>query len=247
MGAISDGEALAGSIGGVVGEVVGEAYADTHPEGFNPDAEDYDPELHKSLKKKGEILTQVSAALAAAFLGENPNVAACTALNAVHENAFAFPDVIGHKNDEINICEMELSNLENALDRAISSQERQALEIMVSQKKEQLLEARAYLSNLTGNKRAFQQAGDEAVGKIIATGTIENETLLGWIDPVNRFFDDIQERASRLPLMFVPELSNAPKGWDVLNYSQQTHFYQEMRIGQDFLGCATDMARIPTN
>jgi hypothetical protein len=94
MGAISDGEALAGFIGGVVGEVVGEAYADTHPEGFNPDAEDYDPDLHKSLKKKGEILTQVSAALAAAFLGENPNVAACTAFNAVHENALSLSHFI---------------------------------------------------------------------------------------------------------------------------------------------------------
>ncbi|NCQ67399.1 MAG: DUF637 domain-containing protein, partial [Alphaproteobacteria bacterium] len=89
MGAISDGEALAGSIGGVVGEVVGEAYADTHPEGFDPTHEDFDPSLRESLKNRGEILTQVSAALAAAFLGETPNVAACTAFNAVHENAFA--------------------------------------------------------------------------------------------------------------------------------------------------------------
>tara|TARA_R110002095_G_scaffold115920_1_gene101154 strand:- start:410 stop:1192 length:783 start_codon:yes stop_codon:yes gene_type:complete len=47
--------------------------------------------------------------------------------------------------------------------------------------------------------------------------------------------------------MFVPELSNAPTGWDVLNYSQQARFYQEMRVGQDFVGCVTDMVRIPKN
>jgi len=81
----------------------------------------------------------------------------------------------------------------------------------------------------------------------MATGAIENEALLGWINPINKFLDGIQESTSNLSLAFAPEFSSALTGWDVLNYSQQAHLYQEMRIGEDFVGCVTNMAKIPTN
>lgn len=88
MGALSDGKALAGFIGAAVGEVVGEAYATGNPEAFDANHENYDPHLRDSLQYKGEALAQVTAALAASVLGQNPNTAAHTAHNAVTENSF---------------------------------------------------------------------------------------------------------------------------------------------------------------
>jgi hypothetical protein len=69
----------------------------------------------------------------------------------------------------------------------------------------------------------------------MATGNIENETIRGLIDPVNRFFDGIQESSARITSTFIPEIVLNPRGWDVLEYSHRAHLYQDMRVGQAFV------------
>ncbi|HBN21973.1 MAG TPA: hypothetical protein DD412_01895, partial [Holosporales bacterium] len=250
-GLISGGteEAFASAIGATIGEIVGESYEKAHRGGvYDPQHPSFNAKEREDMVKKGTMFSELSAAVFAGVLGQDPNAAARAANTAVTENSFEFPEVVKHKLDEISTCEMEIDNLKDALDQATSPQERQALAVKVSQKEQQLLEARSYLGNSTENQRMFQKASDEAFGKFMATGAIEDETLLWWINPVDRFLDGIQESSSRVPLRFVPsELSSAPTGWDVLHYSQQAHLYQEMRVGQDFVRCVTNMARIPKN
>ncbi len=83
--------------------MVGEAYADANPDAFDGTHEDFDLSLRENLQYKGEALAQVSAALAASVLGQDPNTAAHTAQNAVSENAFSvyLPTAPRYSQDQI--------------------------------------------------------------------------------------------------------------------------------------------------
>ncbi|HBN22456.1 MAG TPA: hypothetical protein DD412_04390, partial [Holosporales bacterium] len=188
MGAISDGEALAGAIGGVVGEVVGEAYVETHPEGFDTTSEDYDPTLRKSLQKKGEILTQVTSALAAAFLDQNPNVAACTALNAVTENSFSLHETQTHFQTAV-----EVEELQDALALETDSEKR-------AQIKEKISRRQNRLKIYEDKQAAYTQLGCDLLGPI------ENEMYLRVMNPWNERMDDIHRWTAEKRLMYSPEV-----------------------------------------
>jgi len=96
MGALSNGEVLAGIIGGIVGEVTGEAFADGNPEAFDTSHPDYNSEKRADYVRNGTALAQISAATVAGLLGQDPNTASRIAQTAVTENAFfVVPVIIG--------------------------------------------------------------------------------------------------------------------------------------------------------
>ena len=91
MGALS-GDPIAGAVGATVGEILGETYRNLKaPAGL----QNTDPTTREDIQATGTTIAQISAATAAALTGRDPNTASTTARNAVTENCFFVPALVG--------------------------------------------------------------------------------------------------------------------------------------------------------
>lgn len=90
-GLISGGteEAFAAAIGATIGEIVGEGYEKAHRDGvYDPNHPSFNAKEREDMVRKGTMFSELSAAVFAGVLGQDPNAAARAANNAVTENAF---------------------------------------------------------------------------------------------------------------------------------------------------------------
>ncbi|HBN23277.1 MAG TPA: hypothetical protein DD412_08590, partial [Holosporales bacterium] len=91
-GLVSGGseEAFASAIGATIGEIVGEGYEKAHHGGvYDPDHPSFNAKEREDMVKKGTMFSELSAAVFAGVLGQDPNAAARAARTAVTENSFA--------------------------------------------------------------------------------------------------------------------------------------------------------------
>ncbi len=96
-GLISGGteEAFASAIGATIGEIVGEGYEKAHRDGvYDPNHPSFNSKEREDMVKKGTMFSELSAAVFAGLLGQDPNAAARAANNAVTENSFATTPIL---------------------------------------------------------------------------------------------------------------------------------------------------------
>tara|TARA_R110002095_G_scaffold179414_1_gene156870 strand:+ start:1433 stop:2164 length:732 start_codon:yes stop_codon:yes gene_type:complete len=90
-GLISGGteEAFAAAIGATIGEIVGEGFEKAHQDDvYDPTHPSYNAKERADMVRKGTMYAELSAAVFAGILGQDPNAAARAANTAVTENTF---------------------------------------------------------------------------------------------------------------------------------------------------------------